>query len=78
MDPISTARYGMMAAVRQLSASATRIAGGVTGDGADYAREAVTAVEAQQAFKADVGVIKVADAMWQALLNLQAVTPARR
>ena len=68
MDPISTARYGMMAATRQLTASATRIAAG--GD-VDYATEAVSQIEAKQAFKANVGVIKVADEMWQSLLDLQ-------
>lgn len=75
MDPISTARYGMMAATQQLTASANRIAAaGAKGD-INYAAEAVDQVEASQSFKADVGVIKVADAMWQSLLNLQAVTP---
>ena len=69
MDPISTARYGMMAATQQLTASANRIAAG--GDAMDYAGEAVNLVEAKQAFRADVGVIKVADEMWQALLDLQ-------
>ena len=69
MDPISTARYGMMAATQQLTASANRIAGASAGGDADYAQEAVT--QASQAFKADVGVIKVADEMWQSLLNLQ-------
>ncbi|HEX2818235.1 MAG TPA: flagellar basal body rod C-terminal domain-containing protein [Phenylobacterium sp.] len=68
MDPISTARYGMMAATQQLNASANRIAGG--GD-VDYATEAVGQIEAKQAFKANVGVIKVADQMWQSLLDLQ-------
>jgi flagellar hook protein FlgE len=68
MDPISTARYGMMAATRQLEGAANRIAGG--GD-VDYAGEAVNQIEAKQAFKADVGVIKVADEMWQSLLDLQ-------
>ena len=78
MDPISTARYGLMAASAQLSTSASRIAvGGATGD-VDYAREAVTQVEAEQGFKADVAVIRVADSMWQSLLNLQAVTPNER
>lgn len=78
MDPISTARYGLMAASAQLSASASRIAvSGATGD-VDYAREAVTQVEAEQGFKADVAVIRVADSMWQSLLNLQAVTPNER
>jgi flagellar hook protein FlgE len=69
MDPISTARYGMMAASQQLTASANRIAGG--GD-VDYGAEAVNTIEAKQAFSANVGVIKVADEMWQSLLDLQA------
>jgi flagellar hook protein FlgE len=76
MDPISIARYGMMAATQQLTASATRIAGagiGAPGDGnVDYAQEAVTQIQASAAFKADVGVIKVADKMWQSLLDIQA------
>jgi flagellar hook protein FlgE len=77
MDPISIARYGMMAATQQLTGSATRIAGAGAGMGAsgggdvDYATEAVTQIQASTAFKADVGVIKVADEMWQSLLNLQ-------
>lgn len=71
MDPISTARYGMMAATQQLTASATRIAGAASDGNVDYAQEAVTQIQASQSFKADVGVIKVADEMWQSLLNLQ-------
>lgn len=69
MDPISTARYGMMAATQQLAASANRVAAG--GDTVDYASEAVGLIGAKQAFKADVGVIKVADEMWRSLLDLQ-------
>ena len=53
MDPISTARYGMMAATQQLNASANRIAAG--GDAVDYATEAVGMIEARQAFKAKIG-----------------------
>jgi flagellar hook protein FlgE len=68
MDPISTARYGMMAATQQLTASANRVAAG--GD-VDYASQAVNQIEAKQAFKANVGVIKVADQMWQSLLDIQ-------
>jgi flagellar hook protein FlgE len=71
MDPISIARYGMMAATQQLTASATRIAGAAGDDNVDYAQEAVTQIQAQASFKADVGVIKVADQMWQSLLDLQ-------
>jgi len=71
MDPISTARYGMMAATQQLTASASRIAaGGPSGD-VDYGAEAVTQIQASTAFKADVGVVKIADQMWQSLLDIQ-------
>ncbi len=69
MDPISTARYGMMAATQQLNASASRVAAG--GDGLDSGSEVVGQIQAKQAFTADVGVIKVADQMWQSLLDLQ-------
>lgn len=68
MDPISTARYGMMAATQQLTASANRIA---SSPGVDHAAEAVSPIEAKQAFKAKAGVIKVADEMWQSPLDPQ-------
>ena len=71
MDPISIARYGMMAATQQLTASANRIAGSAGDDSVDYAQEAVTQIQASTSFKADVGVIKVADEMWNSLLSLQ-------
>jgi flagellar hook protein FlgE len=71
MDPISTARYGMMAASRSLESSASRVAG-IAGDaGVDYAAEAVTQIEARQAFSANAGVIRIADKMWRSLLDLQ-------
>ena len=71
MDPISTARYGMMAATRSLEGSAARVAG-VAGDASvDYAAEAVTQIEAKQAFSANAGVIRIADKMWRSLLDLQ-------
>ena len=72
MDPISIARYGMMAATQRLDASASRVAGMAGDSSVDYASEAVTQIEAKQAFSANVGVIKIADKMWQSLLDLQA------
>jgi hypothetical protein len=71
MDPISTARYGMMAASRSLEASASRVASMGGDDSVDYAKEAVGQIEAKQAFSANVGVVKIADQMWQSLLDLQ-------
>lgn len=73
MDPISTARYGLMAAEQRLAASAGRIATmGSPDSTVDYGREAVEQIEAKQSFRANLGVIKVADEMWDALLGLQA------
>ena len=72
MDPISTARYGMMAATRSLDASASRVARMTGDDSVDYATEAVGQIEAKQAFSANVGVIRIADEMWRSLLDLQA------
>ena len=71
MDPISTARYGLMAAERKFSDSASRVARMAGDDSIDYATEAVSQIEAKQAFQANVGVVKVADEMFQALLDLQ-------
>ena len=71
MDPISTARYGMMAATQQLTASANRVAQMSGGDPGDYATEAVNQIEAKQAFAANARVVHVADEMWQALLDIQ-------
>ena len=50
--------------------SANRVAN-LAGDPNDYAVEAVNQIEAKQAFKANVGVIKVADEMWDSLLSIQ-------
>lgn len=73
MDPIATARYGLLAASRQFEASASRIAsvGGTEGDNVDLAKETVNTVEAKQAFSANISVIKFADEMWNSLLDLQ-------
>lgn len=71
MDPISTARYGMMAASRSFEASANRVAGMAGDDSVDYGKEAVEQIEAKQAFSANLGVIRIADEMWRSLLDLQ-------
>ena len=77
MDPISTARYGMMAASRQLEQSASRIANMNGADPGDYATEALNQIEAKQRFKAKVQVIKVADEMWNSLLDIQSTHQGR-
>jgi flagellar basal body rod protein FlgC len=74
MDPISTARYGLMAASRRFEASAVNVATmGVEGaPETDLAKETVDMIQAKTAFSANVSVIKFADEMWDALLQLQA------
>jgi hypothetical protein len=71
MDPISTARYGLMAAERRFADSAVRVARKAGDDSVDYAAEAVEQIQDKQAFSANVHLVKVADEMWQALLDLQ-------
>ena len=72
MDAISTARYGMMAAERALDASAQRVSRIGVDDTVDPAQEVVQQIGAKQAFRANADVIKVADRMWSALLDIQA------
>ncbi|MBU1378568.1 MAG: flagellar hook protein FlgE [Alphaproteobacteria bacterium] len=73
MDPISTARYGLMAASRSFETSAVNVATmGVEGaPDVDLAKETVNMIQAKTAFTANVSVIKFADQMWDSLLKLQ-------
>ena len=71
MDPLSTARYGMMAAESRLAASASRVAASDGVDGVDYAQEVVTQIEAKQQFAANAKVVSFADDMWRALMDIQ-------
>ncbi|OHB30315.1 MAG: hypothetical protein A2790_05775 [Phenylobacterium sp. RIFCSPHIGHO2_01_FULL_69_31] len=73
MDPISTARYGLMAASRRFEASAVNIATmGVEGEPeVDLAKETVGMIEAKTAFSANLSVIRFAQDMWDSLLQLQ-------
>jgi hypothetical protein len=70
MDPIFAANYGMLAASRRFEASAVRTAGNP--DRVDYASEIVEQISAKDQFSAMVGVVKVADEMWDSLLAIQA------
>ena len=72
MDPIATARYGLMAAERRFEASAVRIASMGSDQTVDVAHEMVEMVQAKHQFSANLGVIRFAQDMWDALLKLQA------
>jgi flagellar basal body rod protein FlgC len=76
MDPISTARYGLMAASQRFEASAVQIANmrgpDGTGDaGVDVGQEIVEMVQAKHAFSANISVVRFAQDMWDSLLQLQ-------
>lgn len=71
MDPIATARYGLMAAERRFEASAVQIANMRGDDTVDLAKEVVGMVQAKTAFSANLSVIRFAQDMWDALLKLQ-------
>jgi flagellar basal body rod protein FlgC len=73
MDPIATARYGLTAATQRFEASATRIATmGVEGQDVDLAHEMVEMISARRQFSANLSVVRFAQDMWEALLDLQA------
>jgi flagellar hook protein FlgE len=69
MDPLSTARGGLIAASARFEASAQRTAAG--GDTVDYVKETVEQIEAKHAYTANVQVVKFADEMWRSLLAIQ-------
>ena len=71
MDPIATARYGLLAASNRFDAAATKIAQGGAGDAGDLAEGLVGLTEAKTAFKANAMVIRFAEDMWDSLLDLQ-------
>lgn len=73
MDPISTARYGMMAATRRFEASAVNVATmGVEGEpDVDLAKETVDMIQAKTAFSANLSVVRFAQDMWDSLLQVQ-------
>ena len=72
MDPIATARYGLMAAANRFETAASRIAGAPGDGGVDLATEFVEVIQARQAFSANLSVIRYAQDMWASLLSVQA------
>jgi len=75
MDPIRTALGGLQAASARFEASAERTARIGADDSVDPASEVVEQVRASQQFKANLGVVKIANQMWSDLLEIQQVKP---
>ena len=72
MDPIATARYGLMAATQRFETSATQISNMRADEGADIGPAVVESVQAEHAFSANLTVVRFAQEMWDSLLRLQA------
>ena len=71
MDPISIARVGMAAASARFTQSAERTARMGDDPSVDTTQEVVEQIDAKHQFSANLGVVKIADEMWRALLDLQ-------
>jgi flagellar basal body rod protein FlgC len=68
MDPISIARYGLMAATRRFDDAAQEIVGAPDGD---TVGAIIDMSQAKQAFSANLSVIRFAQEMWDDLLAVQ-------
>ena len=74
MDPIATARYGMMVASKRFEGAADRVAqsgGASANDGVEAVGDMV---EAKHQYVAQVRTLRVADEMWRALMDVQAAS----
>jgi hypothetical protein len=71
MDPLVTARYGLLAAERRFEASAVRVASVGADDSVDLGSEMVEMIQSKQAFSANLSVVRFAQDMWKSLLDLQ-------
>lgn len=69
MDPISIARYGLMAATRRFDDAAQEI---VEAPDSDIVGAIIDMTQAKQAFSANLSVIRFAQDMWDDLLAIQA------
>jgi flagellar basal body rod protein FlgC len=72
MDPIATARYGLLAASNRFETAATRIASAPSDNSVDLATQFVEVIQAKHAFSANLSVIRYAQDMWDSLLAIQA------
>jgi flagellar hook protein FlgE len=72
MQAFAIAAYGMTAAANRLSASAERVATRDIGDSdTDLAKEAVEQISAENDFSANAAVLKAANKMSGALLDMK-------
>ena len=71
MDPISTARYGLMAASRRFETAAVEVSRMGGDEPVDVEGAMVEMIQSKTAFSANLSVIRFAQDMWDSLLDLQ-------
>jgi hypothetical protein len=71
MDPLVTARYGLLAAEHRFDTAAVRVASLGADDTVDLGAETVEMIQAKHAFSANLSVMRFAQDMWKSLLELQ-------
>ena len=71
MDPIATARYGLLAASKSFETAATQVVRSGYDDTSDAVSGLVGLTQARQAYSANLSVIRFAQDMWDSLLRLQ-------
>ena len=71
MDPISTARYGLMAASRRFETAAVEVSQMGGDQPVDVEGAMVEMISAKHAFSANLSVIGTSKEMWDALLEIQ-------
>lgn len=71
MDPISTARYGLMAATRRFETAAVEVSRMGGEADVDVEGAMVEMVQSKHAFSANLSVIRFAQDMWDSLLEIQ-------
>lgn len=71
MDPIATARYGLMAATRRFETAATEVSRMGGDQPVDVEGAMVEMIQSKHAFSANLSVIGFAQDMWDSLLEIQ-------
>jgi flagellar hook protein FlgE len=71
MDPIATARYGLMAASRRFESAAVEVSRMGGDEPVDVESAMVEMIQGKHAFSANLSVIEFSKDMWDALLDIQ-------
>ncbi len=71
MDPIATARYGLMAATQRFETAAVEVSRMGGDEPVDVEGAMVDMIQAKTAFSANLSVIRFSQDMWDSLLDIQ-------